>query len=186
MEGLDRLDRLDGLDGLDGLDRLDGLDGLDGLDRLDRLDRLDGLDGLDRLDGLDKLVKPAAPAHPTSIVLALLPKLGFEVGNALVGGFELMLQPFCLFALVGAVAQAGSGHALLDSSLLDKSFFQLFLVGSHHTVYHVAEGESYVGHIFISPALEVSLILLQTIIMTAKAEHTVVTFMAGVPTLKMP
>lgn len=52
--------------------------------------------------------------------------------------FYPLLQPVYLFALVSAIVQTGSGHALADASLGDKLLFQSFLVAHHHFVHHVA------------------------------------------------
>ena len=83
----------------------------------------------------------------------------------------LGLELLDVLLLIGAVAEAGGGHALADASLGDKLLLLFLLVGAEHLVYHMAEGDGCVGHLLIAPLLEVGLVVLQVVVMATEGDE---------------
>lgn len=88
--------------------------------------------------------------------------------------------------LVLAVAGAGSIHALFDSALLHKFFFEIFQMVVEHGISHEAEGEGYVCHLLVVPFFEVGIVLLQPVMGFAESLHLVVAWMGGIPKRELP
>ena len=93
-------------------------------------------------------------------------KLGFELG---VFGFKASND----LLLRAAHIEAGSGHALFDTSLRHKLLVALLNKGGHRPVYHVAQTNGYVANLFVRPAKIKRAIVLVVAILLAKSTHLI-------------
>lgn len=146
---------------------MEGLEFLDGLDFLETLDALGVLDVLDNIVFLDFFSEGTESAFEKFDFLA---QLGVFLGES-----------FYCFSLVGAIPQAGGGHAFAYSAFGHKFLLFLLLVGQHHLVYHSTEGDADVGHFLIRPFLKEGFVCRNAIVVPAVVHHLLKTGMGRSP-----
>ena len=172
-----RRDRKDREDRRDRRDRKDRGDRGDREDRKDREDREMEL-SLGFLLVLFELVAKAGvflfEEAEAGVFLFELVEAGAEGGDFFVGGIEF-------FFLVGAEAEAGSGHTLFDAAFGDKFLFFILQISLHHGVYHAAEGYRSVGKLLIGPAVEERFVVFNVVVFLAEGQHRAVARVGLVP-----